>query len=262
MASEILKGVPGVGALRNNKFNGSLSPFADADYFRGSQSSTRDKIIDPFVTGYAFIKWIHIPQWVVEPFGGADSVKAMFQKNTKAVQGLQSLTLNTEGTQAGLSTNELHHAMGIQKNQGFSTTNQEYSGSPCREIYTHWVSGIRDPQTNLAMYPNWTPEGEYGAKYHTGEAMYIVMRPDAYNKNANGRNIEFATYITNIQPTVIPMDHLNFQAGQNSLVEFEQQFTGDLFWGPRVMEAAKAVIASQDNIYNVANMGAWQPPKA
>ena len=263
MASLVSNSVPPIGAFYDPKYAGKLTPFADAGYFNGAQSTLRDKMIDPYITGYAFLKWIYIPEWVTKPFGDAGQMKAMLGKNVKSVQGLSSLTLNTGAVTAGFTANETHFATNLQKATGFSTNCQEYAGSPMRHMATHWVHGIRDPRTGIAQYPMFDgATGEYGAKYHTAEAIYIVMRPDAYNTKASGHNIEHACYLTNIMPLNVPRDHLNTTFGTNDLVEFELQWSADQHEGPNVMDMAKTLIAAHDsNFHEFVTEGAWVPPK-
>lgn len=253
-----------VGAYNAAKFGGKSTPFNDASYFRGAQETTRGQMIDPLITGYFFMKWIYIPAWVSDPFGGDIIVKQMLQKNVKSVQGLGSNTLNTSATTAGFTTNETHWATSIQKATGFSTNVQEYSGTPMSKLFTHWIHGIRDPRTNIATYPTWTTEGEYGAKYHTAEAIYIMMRPDAYNSTAGsaGKNIEHAVYLTNVMPTVVPRDWLNATGGTNDLVEFEQQYTADQHDSPAVINKAKDLVSVQSNDYIFTTEGGWTIPGA
>ena len=134
------------GARFGSKFQGSMAPFADKDYFTGAQNTVRDKMIDPLITGYSFIKWIHLPDWLgkgAQTNGLTDKdLKHMLQKNFKSLSGLSTLTLNTAATTAGFSTNETHWATNIQKATGFSCNYQEYTGSPMTELFNLWVSEI------------------------------------------------------------------------------------------------------------------------
>lgn len=248
---------------RQGILKGSAAPFADKNYHTGAQTTQRAQMIDPLITGYGFIKWVHLPEWVSKQYGSSDAeLKHMLQKNFKSLSGLDNLTLNTAGTTTGLSPNETMWATNVQKAQGFSINHQEYTGSPLSEMYKLWLTGIRDPRTNVAMYPHWSKEGEYGAKYHTAEAIYVQMRPDAYNAKANGKNIEYACYFTNVMPTILPRDFRNHTTGTNDLVEFEQQFTADQHEGPNVMQLATDIIKAQDDLFVFTGDAGFQPAKS
>lgn len=258
--SDFTNGLLSNGARTNGLLKGTVSAFADAGYHTGAQSTQRAQMIDPLITGYGFIKWIHLPKWLPTQYGSEDAqVKHMLQKNFKSLSGLDNLTLNTAATTAGLSTNETHWATSIQKAQGFSINQQEYTGAPMSELYKLWITGIRDPRTNVAMYPHWSDDGQYGSRYHTGEMIYIQMRPDAYNTHAAGANIEYACYFTNIMPTVIPRDFRNFTQGTNDLVEFEQQFTGDQHESQQVMDLAQSIISAQDDLFVFTSESGFVP---
>lgn len=205
---------------------------------------------DPLVSGYAFIKWLKVPSWVLKQY---PSFRELTEKNFRAFGGLQDIDLNTFAIQEGFSQSENQFAGGAQMGQGFTLTHREYSGSPIRNSYTHWVSGVRDPVTNISRYPK-----EYGLEYsaanHTGELLYVMTRPDADN-TGNSKIIEFACLYTMVMPTRIHLGHLNFQAGSNDGAELEQQFIGVPHISPAVDEIA---IAELKALYPFMTMGDWK----
>lgn len=184
---------------------------------------------DPLVTGWAFIIWTKIPFWVEDKFPG---FKAMTQKNFKSFDGLSDMELQTAAYTYGFSANEYYVNAGITKqNTDFTLTHQEYSGNPIKNMYQFWVSGIADPETDIATYPKMYGV-DYAAKNHTGSLMYIVTRPDA--NNVSMKNIEFCAYYTNVLPTKIPIGHFNYTQGTHDLVEIQQSFKGTVHIGPKV----------------------------
>ena len=210
-----------------------------ADYFRGHFKS-QQIIRDPFVSGYSFIKWLAVPSWV-EQDEYAD-FKAASEKNFRAFSGISSIDLNTFALNEGFSNTENMFAGGAQMFQGFSITHNEYSGSPIRNMYTKWVSGIRDPVTNMATYPK-EYNLEYTAKNHSGDLLYVVTRPDANNVEKK-TIIEFSCLYTLVMPTRIALDHLNYTAGSNDPVQIEMAFTGVPHISPAVDELAGNQLAS------------------
>jgi hypothetical protein len=161
--------------------------------------------------------------------------------------------MTTESVSSGFNANEYHIAGGIQKaNTDFTIKFQEYSGSPVRAMFQYWVSGMRDPETGLATYVAATG-GNYGAKHHTGELLYIVTRPDAHN--ANGNNIEFAAYYTSVMPTKIALNHLNYSIGDRTAVEIDMPFKGNLHMSPRVDALAETMLKATTFGYKA--LGDW-----
>lgn len=207
---------------------------ATAENFFNGGFNTQDITRDPLVTGYGFIVWRKLPTWVTKEY---PDLREMHEKLFRSFNGLQDIEMNTSAITEGFSNSEYQVATSAQNFQGFSMNFREYSGSPIRNSITHWVSGIRDPRTNLARYPK--EYGlEYSAKNHTGELLYIMTRPDADNASANGKNIEFACLMTAVMPTRIPLSHMNYTAGSNDTPEIELSFTGVPIIGPKVDDLA------------------------
>jgi len=220
---------------------------ATPDTFFQGQFQSEQIVRDPLISGYAFVKWLKVPTWVEKEYSG---FRALTEKNMRAFGGLQDIDLNTFAMQEGFSNSENMFAGGAQMFQGFTMTHREYSGSPIRNAYTHWVTGVRDPVTNIARYPR-DYQMEYSAANHTGELLYVMTRPDADNVN-NGKIIEFACLYTMVMPVRIHLGHLNFTAGTNDGSELEQQFVGVPHISPAVDEIAVQQIR---NTYKFATMG-------
>lgn len=184
---------------------------------------------DPLVTGYAFVIWVKVPSWVQATFPG---FKAMTEKNFKGFEGLEDMELQTQQQNYGFANNEYSVPAGITKNNSdFNIKHQEFSGSPIKNMYQYWVSGIADPETGIPTYP--VVHGiDYAAKNHTGALLYIVTRPDA--NNVEKKNIEFSAYISNVFPTRIPLSHFNYSQGSHDLVEIDVPLRGNLHIGPKV----------------------------
>jgi hypothetical protein len=184
---------------------------------------------DPLVTGYAFIIWVKVPSWVQSVFPG---FKSMTEKNFLSFDGLSDIELQTQSYQYGFANNDYHVAAGITKNNTeFTIKHQEYSGSPIKNAYSYWVSGIADPETGIPTYPV-VHNIDYAAKNHTGALLYIVTRPDA--NNVGMKNIEFSAYITNVMPTKIPLGQFAYDQGNHDLVQIDIPLKGNMHIGPKV----------------------------
>ena len=228
-----------------NQFNSAAA--STPGFFQGQfQSDTINR--DPLVSGFAFVKWLSVPKWVTDEY---KDFQALTEKNFRALGGLNDIDMNTFAMQEGFSGSENHFAGGAQMFQGFTLSHREYSGSPIRNAYSHWVSGVRDPVTNIATYPK-KYSLEYTAANHTGQLLYIMTRPDADN-TANSKIIEFACLYTMVMPTRIHLSHLNFTAGTNDGTELEQQFVGVPHISPAVDELAVAQLSKLS--YTFMNMG-------
>lgn len=208
----------------------------EGSWFTGKMN-TQELNFDPLVTGYAFIIWTKLPFWVRDTY---ENFADMTQKNFKGFDGLTNMDLQTSQYNHTFNSNAYEYATTIQKqNTTFTLKHQEYSGNPIKNMYQFWVTGIRDPETDIAVYPR-AFGCTYGAKNHTGELLYIVTRPDANNVSNN--NIEFAAYYTAVMPTSVPIAHFSYQQGAHESPEIDINFVGDLHIGPEVDDFAFDVL--------------------
>jgi hypothetical protein len=236
---------PGTAALTGEK-NSNY----DADnLFQGVWRLNQDNLhrFDPFITGYAFFIWLKKPAFFDE--GIWKNFKALTERNFKALSGISSMTLAADDLNMGFAGNILPVPTNMPKeNNSFSLNHYELAGSPVREGYQYWVTGIRDPETGLATYHGKINQDgmKYSLKNHTAEAIYIVTDPSGASLYAGSRayaGIEFACYYTNVFPTKIPQDHLNYTAGDHSASqEIDIEFRGCFHQSRAINELAKTVM--------------------
>lgn len=213
--------------------NSAKENFWTGDY------NTNEQYYDPLLVGHAFIVWTRFPSWVEKEY---PNFKMLTQKNFAGIDGLTDIELNSAGNTEGFSQNEYHIAQNLNgKPNTFNLKHLEYSGSPIKNGYQHWVSGVRDPRTGIATYPK-QYQLDYSAKNHTAELMYIVTRPDA-NNYADKKIIEFACYWTAVFPKKIPIGHFNYtKATQTTPIEIDMPFSGVFHIGAKIDEAAVALL--------------------
>lgn len=233
-----LHNLPGIDAGLENFFNGAL--------MHGANS------YDPYVSGYAYIKWLHVPKWVESGDSDeqpvyANQFRQLSEKNFKGFGGLADIELDTGGITSGFTGNELHYAKGIgNKPTEFTLKYQEQSGSPLTRVYNKWVAGIRDPRTGVATYAK-QHKIDYHSRNHTGTLLYVNTRPDADNKDK--KIIEFAAIITHVMPKKMIFNHFNYESGSHDFVEQEMSFSGYLHMGADV----------DAYVYGQMSNSMWQP---
>ena len=232
-----------------NSFN--IKNASNSNFFTGSLDLQKMEY-DNLITGYAFFKWVTVPKWITDTYS---DFAVMTEKNFKEFGGLSDIELETIAVTHGFNANEYHIAGGIKKqNSEFTIKHQEFSGSPMKNMYQYWVSGVRDPETGIATYPK-IHGIDYATANHTGELIYIVTRPDANNVDKN--NIEFSAYYTNVMPKSIRLNHFNYTEGTHDQVQYDQNFTGDLNLSAKVDEFAKEML--NKNSYGFKEMGSFDP---
>lgn len=221
------------------------------NFFNGAYN-TMQLEFDPLISGYAFFKWMKVPKWVEIAFPG---FRAMTEKNFLEGFSISDIELETNPITWGFAQNDYNVATNSKKgNTDFNIKHHEFSGSPIRNAYQYWITGIRDPETGIATYPRLSGL-PYGAKNHTGEIIYITTRPDANNVDAN--NIEFACYYTAVMPTKINLAQFAFTHGTHDLAQYEQSFKGCFHISPKVDELAKTIL--RDQVYGIRELGEFDP---
>lgn len=205
------------------------TPSSNGNFFTGGLNFHNLENYDPLITGYAFIIWDNLPGWVEAVF---PNFKYLTQKNFISFNGISDIELQTAEYNYGFSNNSYNVPAGIQKgNTEFSLTHKELSGSPIKNGYQFWVSGINDPETGISEYGA-AFNIDYSMANHSCSMTYIVTRPDA--NNIERPNIEFSAYYTNVFPTKIPIGHFNYTQGTHDTVDIEQSFKGTIHLGPKV----------------------------
>jgi hypothetical protein len=226
------------------------------NFFNGAYN-TLALDFDPLVSGYAFFRWTVLPSWITKAYPG---FKAMTEKNFLEGFSISDIELETTTITQSFAANEYNVATNSKKgNTDFSIKHREFSGSPIRNMYQHWITGIRDPETGIATYPK-IYGIDYAAKNHTGEIIYIVTRPDANNVDMN--NIEFACYYSAVMPTKIMLSQFAFTHGSHDAVEYEQSFKGVFHMSSHVDTYAKQVLQSETGTeggYGFYEMGQFDP---
>lgn len=197
---------------------------------------------DPMVTGYAFIYWVQLPSWF-EKDPDLKYFKQMTQRNFRSFQGLTEMTLTTATQQTGFANAEYDVVTGITRgNTDFTLGHKEFAGNVMRKLYQKWVSMIRDPRTGIALYPKLF-DVEYGARNHTGQLLYVMVRPDVTNTDKD--IVEFAAFYSNVMPTSIPIGDLNFELGAQDSPVLNIPFKAFIEIGPDVEAYAKKVLREE-----------------
>lgn len=225
--------------------------FGADNFFNGSYN-TMNLDFDPLISGYSFFKWTVLPKWVLTAF---PAFADMTEKNFLEGFSINDIELETGNITWGFAQNEYNVATSSKKgNTDFSIKHREFSGSPIRNAYQYWISGIRDPETGVATYCK-IAGTDYAAKNHTGEIIYIVTRPDANNVDRN--NIEYSCYYTAVLPTKIQLSQFNFSHGDHSLTEYEQSFKACFHMSSKVDAFAKQVLKTQT--YGIMELNEFDP---
>lgn len=250
------------GSNDNFSFNDGMRHYVgnaeNANFFAGTWDMDQSNLdnYDPFITGYSYIVWTKLPQFFPEKL--RKRFKHMTEKNFKSFSGAPDLTMDFESISGGFAGNTYDAATNLKKGDGsFTLKHQEYMGSPIRELYEYWITGIRDPETGLGTYHGRLGDSKscpyYSSRFHSGELLYIVTDPAGALGGA--QSIEYACYYTNVIPSKIPQSHMDYTAGEHSAVEIDQEFKGVWHRSKRIDEIAKKVIGNRKVLASYMDYG-------
>lgn len=221
------------------------------DWFDGQLNQLSPIAVEPLISGYAFIKWLKVPSWLLtaHPY-----FKELTEKNLVSFEGNTDITLETVSMTQGFSKTESMFAGGMAAvDSTFTMNHNEYSGSPVARAYGYWTASVRDPRTNIAIYPSYGAgeEYKYSIKNHTGILLYAKTRPD-FNSGygASGLSveaIEYASLYTFVMPTKILLGHQNFEASTNDKAgPLSMEFTGKKLIGDKINKLALTYLQAID----------------
>jgi len=240
MSDVIKDDVFGYGPTTQQGFRGYGESNPGDNLFQGMWKLGHDNLpeFEPFLTGYAFMIWTHLPLFCDE--GWKNRFRIFTERDIRSFSGHSDLTLEFEEVTQGFGGNALPYATNMKKDEtSFTMRFYEKAGSPIRNMLNYWLTGIRDPETGLATYHGKIEDGtfQYTAKNHVGELIYIVTDPSG-GVNKDGSGIEYAEYWTNVIPTKIPRSHLDMEKNSHALVDIDVEFRGNWHYGQKVNELA------------------------
>lgn len=195
---------------------------------------------EPYVGGYAFIYWLQLPSWFKDD-PDLEFFKNFTEKNFNSFNGIEDIDMQTVEHITGFAGNQMAFAGDIQLgNTGFSIQHKEYSGGPVRKMYQKWISYIRDYRAGHSTYSK-KFNVEYGARNHTGQLLYIVVRPSFTATQFS--QVEYAALYTNVLPTNIPLSELyNFDRGSQESPLVNINFRAYVEIGPDVEAFAEKIL--------------------
>lgn len=205
------------------------------------------KQYDPLVGGYVRIFFTRMPRFLeVVSAQRTKNIKHILEYGFTKIGGISGLSLDTDQITGGYAGNSFEvPTMSKDDTNSLSMTVFEFSGSPVREYFDLWITGIRDPHTGVATYHGAfdpvfmgnEPLIQYGQHNHTAEAFIVATDPTGLPGN-----IEYACLMTNLVPKGISKDHFNFDAGSHNIVQVDIDFTANKIESAQVTQIASALL--------------------
>lgn len=203
---------------------------SEFSYFLGGVDVTSQNLnqFNPYIRGYARLFMYRAPRFMEKGFPElTNRFKAYLETGFRRVNGIQDLTVDFVDFEGGFGSQRFSNPSSTTDDTNEITISlYELSGSPIREFLETWISGVRDPRTNVAHYHGFLQgPGEeddvdkvaYGEVNHSAELIYYTMDPTC-------TRIEYACLLAHCFPTSSSRDHLNFDTNTHDNAEIEVPF--------------------------------------
>lgn len=199
-------------------------------YFLGGVDVTHQNLtqFNPFIRGYARLFMYRPPYYMEKAFPElTNRFKAYIETGCRSVSGISDLSVNFVDFEGGFGSQTFSNPSATSDDTKSITVNlYELSGSPAREFIETWISGVRDPRTNVAHYHGYVAgpgeditdeKVEYSEANHSAEFIYYVMDPTC-------KRLEYACLLAHCFPSGSPRDHLNFETNSHDNAEYSIEF--------------------------------------
>ena len=217
-------------AASNNMFEGTHSVRDLTKYMlmRGVTDFGNLEQYNLFESGYSFLVVMDIPVFLKK----LASVNSEYAKiiNTyvhileyefRGLEGLEGMTAEYGQLTNGINEINIINKVNKQSASTFQMTYQEKLGSTITKAHELFLTGIKDPRTEVKTYHGLIEDGTLEAGYENEifKFMYIVTDNTLFN-------IEKAVYIASAQPTNVQFDIYNSQKGTYEFKDINVEFNG------------------------------------
>lgn len=203
---------------------------SEFSYFLGGVDVTNQNLnqFNPYIRGYARLFMYRAPFFMEKKFPElTNRFKSYLETGFRRVSGLSDLTVDFVDFEGGFGSQRFSNPSSTSDDTNSITIAlYELSGSPIREFIETWISGVRDPRTNVAHYHGAIAgpgeditdgKVEYSEANHSAELIYYTMDPTC-------TRIEYACLLAHCFPTKSDRDHLNFETNSHENAEYEVEF--------------------------------------
>ena len=223
--------MPGVPPSRNNNIFEGTHSIRDLTKFmlmRGVTDFGDLEQYNLFESGYSFLVVMGIPKFMKELASNNDEYSKIIKTYThilefefRGLSGLDNITVDTGQLTNGINSINIINKVNKQSDGSFSATYQEKLGSTITKAHELFITGIKDPRTEVKTYHGLIEDGTLQAGYENEifKFMYIVTDNTLFN-------LEKAVYLASCQPTSVPLDIYVSEKGTYEFKDITVEFNG------------------------------------
>ena len=217
-------------ALDMNIFEGTRSVKDLTSYMlmRGVTDFANLEQYNLFESGYSFLVVMKIPEFLKKLAAKNDEYKKIIntyvhilEYEFRGLSGLDNMTVDVGELTNGINQVNIINKVNKQSAASFTMNYQEKLGGTITKFHELYLSGIKDPRTQVKTYHGLIETGELEAGYENEvfSFMYIVT-------DNTLRNLEKAVYIVAAQPTTANFEIYASEKGQYEFKEIGVEFNG------------------------------------
>jgi hypothetical protein len=205
--------------------------------------------VDPYISGYFFIHFNHIPQRLGENVahaGGPDglrdnaSIKHLLHSSCLSVT-IPGATLNKIDF-TGLGGVKWAVPGNVDWDNTVSMRFLEFSTLPLHAVFHGWIRMIRDYRAGVSTLT----ADNYNKSDYAATVYYWTTKPD-------GKTVEYYSCLTGVYPTKDPTDLMSAEITTYDKVEIDMDFNVDYLWHEEWVRTNCQKYA--DSYYNTAWAG-------
>ena len=196
---------------------------------------------NPYETGYACFIICQMPKFIVELAKRDVGYRSLMlnwmhivEYEFKSLDGLEPLSADTIQLGDDLNNINVISKVNMQSASEFSLTYDEKSGSPLTKFAKLYLTGIKDPRTQVKHYHGLIHKGILEPGFENECFTFLFMACDN-----TLRDIESATLIVAAQLNSADTDMYNYTKGDIAKKDVTVKFSGFPIQGPKVDEIAK-----------------------
>ena len=231
-----------------NMYEGLKSPMSVTQYtlMRGVTDFGNLKQYDLYESGYPFLVVVDYPRFLrALKEQGPQEYKILIENYVhvleyefRGLDGLDNITADTSELTNGINTLNLITKVNEQANGTFTMRYWEKSGSVITRTHKLFLTGIKDPRTQIKTYHGLIDRGVIqNPGFHNEVFTFLYFVTD----NTMSK-IEAAYLIIAAQPTTAEVNIYNVEKGNMEFKELSVEFTGFPYTSAKVNKAAKDIL--------------------
>ena len=224
---------------------------------RGAPDFAKVEMWNEFESGYAYLTVVQIPQFLEKLKAKSEIYRKLIENyeyaleyEFKSLSGIENITSEQGTIDTGHATLGFINKVTMQSNSTFSMNYTEKCGALFTKVHELFLTGIKDPRTQVKHYHGLLESGEIvdaGYEQETFSFMYFVT-------DNTMRKVEKAFYIVAAQPTSAEWNIFNYEKGNIEFKEITLEFTGFPITGNEVDQKAKEMLDWLNNASNPNKM--------